>query len=124
MKRYNWFYGKCYVYCIILNFCILVLENWWEYVFFLIYKDWKLNNVFFKFLCKKIDGCIIGVYVVYELCIYILWIYVFGIYWVYSELRGLDMVVVIFKLNLFFLVEEFCKKIIGFVFLLNNSLWF
>lgn len=56
----------------------------------------------FKFLCKKIDGCIIGVYLVYELCIYILWIYVFGIYWVYSELRGLDMVVVIFKLNYFF----------------------
>lgn len=72
MKRYNWFYGKCkcYVYCIILNFCILVLENGWEYVFFLIYKDWKLNNVIFKFLCKKIDGCIIGVYLVYEFIYY------------------------------------------------------
>lgn len=49
--------------------------------------------------------------------------HVFGTYRVYSELRGLDMVVAIFKLNLPLLVEELCKKIIGLVSLLNSS-WF
>lgn len=50
--------------------------------------------------------------------------HVFGTYGVYSELRGLDMVVAILKLNLPILVEELCKKIIGFLSLLNNSSWF
>lgn len=80
--------------------------------------------MFFKFPRKKTDGCITGVYLAHGLCTHTLWIHVFGTYRVYSELRGLDMVVAIFKLNLPLLVEELCKKIIGFLSLSNNSSWF